>query len=104
VTRWLLIDTIAMIGSPTSRGAVASTGSAGFFAAKALEIMADDVRAASAAIAASVTATGGFRRCIATVDRALVDRCPMPQFPVRACVALVAIMPPIRHRWRTLHI
>jgi len=54
VTRWLPIDTIAMIGSPASRGAVASLVGAG----RACLAMASAVSAASVAIAASVTMVG----------------------------------------------
>ena len=49
-----MIDTIAMIGSPASRGAVASVVGAGRDCLAA----ASAVGAASAAIAASVTTTG----------------------------------------------
>ena len=51
VTCWLMIDTVAMIGSPASRGAVASMVGAGRDCLAA----ASAVGAASAAIAASVT-------------------------------------------------
>ena len=53
-TCWVLIDTIAMIGSPASRGAVASVSGAG----RAWLAAASAVSAASAAIAASVTMAG----------------------------------------------
>jgi hypothetical protein len=63
-----------MIGSPASRGAVASTGGA----VRAYRATAWVLNAATAAIAASVTITGGPRRRIATVDCAVVDRFTMP--------------------------
>jgi hypothetical protein len=59
-----------MIGSPASRGAVASVvgaGRAGLAAASA-------VSAASAAIAASVTMAGTPQRRVATVDCAVMNR------------------------------
>jgi hypothetical protein len=69
-----LIDTIAMIGSPASRGAVASVGGAG----RACLAAASAVSAVSAAIAASVTMAGGPQRRIAAVDCAIVNRFTMP--------------------------
>ena len=54
MTCWLPIDTIAMIGSPAARGAVASVVGAG----RACLAAASAVSAASAAIAASVTMAG----------------------------------------------
>jgi hypothetical protein len=69
-----LIDTIAMIGSPASRGAVASTGAA----LRACLAEAPAVSTVMAAIAASVTMAGGPHRRIATVDCAVVDRFAMP--------------------------
>jgi hypothetical protein len=69
-----LIDTIAMIGSPASRGAVASVGGAG----RSCLAAASAVSAASAAIAASVTMAGRPQRRIATVDRAVANRFAMP--------------------------
>src|SRR6267142_4644642 len=62
-----------MIGSPASRGAVASVGGAG----RACPAAASVVSAASAAIAASVTMAGGPQRRIATVDCAVVSRFTM---------------------------
>ena len=76
MTRWVLIDTIAMIGSPASRGAVASVGRAG----RACLAAASAVSAVSAAIAASITMAGRPQRRIATVDCAVVNRFTMP-FP-----------------------
>ena len=67
VTCWDLIDTIAMIGSPASRGAAASVGGAG----RACLAAAPAVSAVSAAIAASVTMAGGLQRRIAMVDCAV---------------------------------
>jgi hypothetical protein len=64
-----LIDTIAMIGSPASRGAVSSLTVAecsGLAAAPGLE-------AASAAAATSVTRAGIRLRRIATLDRAVAN-------------------------------
>jgi hypothetical protein len=68
-----LIDTIAMIGSPASRGAIASVGGAGRWLAAA-----SAVSAVSAAIAASVTMAEGPQRRIAPVDCAVVNRFTMP--------------------------
>jgi hypothetical protein len=64
-----MIDTIAMIGSPASRGAVASVVGAGRDCLAA----ASAVGAASAAIAASVTMTGSRQRRVATVDCAVMS-------------------------------
>jgi hypothetical protein len=61
VTCWDLIDTIAMMGSPASRGAVASVGAP-------LSPRRPAIRAISAAIAASVTLAGGPQLRIAAVD------------------------------------
>jgi 5,10-methenyltetrahydromethanopterin hydrogenase len=69
-----LIDTIAMIGSPASRGAVASVGGAG----RACLGAASAVSAVNAAIAASVIMAGARLPRIATVDRAVVNRFIMP--------------------------
>jgi hypothetical protein len=83
-----LIDTIAMIGSPASRGAVASVGGA----ERACLAAAPAVSAASAAIAASTTITEGPHRRIATVDCAVVNRFTMlspVEMPLRACVEQV---------------
>src|SRR5215213_4881655 len=73
VTCWVLIDTMAMIGSPASRGAVASFGGAG----RASLAAAWAVSAVRAAIAASVIMAGGPQRRAATVVRAVLDRFAM---------------------------
>jgi hypothetical protein len=69
-----LIDTIAMIGSPAARGAVASVGGAGRGGLAAVPA----VSAISAAIAASVKIAGGPQRRIAAVDCAVMNRFAMP--------------------------
>src|SRR5262249_53481535 len=104
------IDTIAMIGSPASRGAVSSLGGVGRGSLAAAS-------AASAAIAASVTMAAGRQRRLATLDRAVVNRftmlCPVGM-PVRVCVDRVSNRdvwiansqhhtPPIRS-WGPLHV
>src|SRR5436309_2762877 len=66
VTFWDLIDTIAMIGSPAARGAVASLGGAGRACLAAASAFSD----VSAAIA-SITIAGARQRRIATVDCAI---------------------------------
>jgi hypothetical protein len=84
-----LIDTIAMIGSPASRGAVASVGGAG----RACLAAASAVSAVRAAIAASVTMTGDPQCRIAPVDCAVLNRFTMPcpvEMPVRACADQVS--------------
>src|SRR6266436_396652 len=68
VTFWLLIDTIAMIGSPVSRGAAPSVVCSGGAA----------VSAVRAAVAASVTIAGGAHRRTTSVDWAVVHRFVMP--------------------------
>src|SRR3984893_8911782 len=78
-----------MIGSPASRGAVASVGGAG----RACLAAASTVSAVSAAIAASVTMVGGPQRRIATVDCAVVNRFTMlspVEMPLRACADQVS--------------
>src|SRR5882724_2215813 len=78
-----------MIGSPASRGAVASVGGAG----RACPAAASAVSAVSAAIAASVTMAGGPQRRIATVDCAPENRFTMlspVEMPLRACVDQVS--------------
>src|ERR1700724_996946 len=78
-----------MIGSPASRGAVASGGGA----ARVCLAAASAVSAVSAAIAASVTMAGGPQRRIATVDCAVVNRFTMlspVEMPLRACVDQVS--------------
>ena len=69
-----MIDTIAMIGSPASRGAVASVVGAGRDCLAA----ASAVSAASAAIAASVTMAETPERRVATVDCAVINGFTMP--------------------------
>jgi hypothetical protein len=59
-----------MIGSPASRGAVASVVGAG----RACLAAASAVSAASAAIAASVTMAGTPKHRVATVDCAVMNR------------------------------
>src|SRR2546430_11335670 len=79
VTFWLLIDTIAMIGSPASRGAAASvvvcSGRAWRGAASAGGAAVSAVRAA---VAASVTIAGGAHRRTTSVDWAVMHRLVMP--------------------------
>jgi hypothetical protein len=62
-----------MIGSPASRGAVASVVGAG----RACLAAASAVSAANAAIAASVTMAGPPHRRVATVDCAVMNRFTM---------------------------
>src|SRR6476660_1465193 len=77
-----------MIGSPASRGAVASVeGAARACPAAASAVTA--ASAASAAIAASVTMTGPLLRRIAAADCAVMNRFTMHapvEMAVRACV------------------
>src|ERR1035437_1849403 len=78
-----------MIGSPASRGAVASVGGAG----RACLAAASGLNAVSAAIAASVTMAAGPQRRIATMDCAVVNRFTMPcpvGMRVRVCVDRVS--------------
>src|SRR4051794_29150022 len=79
-----LIDTIAMIGSPASRGATASTGAFG----RAGLAAASAQTGVSRASAASVTMAWELQRRIATVDRVVGNRIamPMPRCVLRACV------------------
>src|SRR5262249_44395831 len=74
VTRWLLIDTIAMIGSPALREAVASVARAGRACFVAALADAAAVSAVSASVAASVTVAGGPDRRIASPNCAAVNR------------------------------
>ncbi len=67
-----------MIGSPASRGAVASTGGA----VCARLAAAPEVSAVSAAIAASVIMAGWAQRRLETVDRTAVDRAVVNRFPI----------------------
>jgi hypothetical protein len=73
---WPILDrgTIAMIGSPASRGAVASVARAG----RACLAVASAVSAVSATIAASVTMAREPQNRIAMEDRAVVNRFIMP--------------------------
>src|SRR5262245_9480338 len=73
VTCWLLIETIAISGSPAWRGAVASLGSAGRAALRAWASAGDVVRVDSAARTASATA-GAHHRRIGWVHCAVVNR------------------------------
>src|SRR5436190_16865688 len=68
------MDTIAMIGSPARRGAVASVGDDG----RACLAGASAVSAVSAAIAVRVTMLGGPQRRIAALDGAVANRFIMP--------------------------
>jgi hypothetical protein len=77
------MDTIAMIGSPASRGAVVSAGCV----RRACLAAASAFGAVSAAIAASITMTVFPQRRIATADCAKVNRSAIP-FPVAARVPL----------------
>src|SRR5271166_3337984 len=78
VTCWLLVDTMAMIGSPALRGAVASVGRAGRAWTAAASAGGAAVSAVSAAAAARVTMAGAPHRRIATVDCAVVYRFVIP--------------------------
>src|SRR5260370_20242293 len=78
VTFWLLIDTIAMIGSPATRGdapSVVCSGRAWRGAASAGRAAVSAVRTA---VAASVTFAGGAHRRATSVDWAVVHRFVMP--------------------------
>jgi hypothetical protein len=80
-----LIDTIAMIGSPASRGAVTSMGGAG----RACLAAAGAISAVNAAIAVSVTIAKGPQSRIVAVDWAALNRFTMYvliEMPIRACV------------------
>jgi hypothetical protein len=80
-----LIDTIAMIGSPALRGAVASVGGAGRGSLAA----ASGLNAVSAAIAASVTMAGDFQHRIVAADCDVINRFTMPfsvEMPVSCCL------------------
>src|SRR5664280_1369074 len=85
-----------MIGSPASRGAVASVGGAG----RACLAAASGLNAVSTAIAASVTMAGGPQRRIATVDCAVVNRFTMP-CPVGMLSALASNRVSDRDFWIT---
>jgi len=68
-----LIDTIAMIGSPGSRGALASAVAPG----RACLVAASAVSGAKAAIAASVRMAGTLQRRVAMMDCVLMNRLTM---------------------------
>src|SRR6516165_5686707 len=80
VTFWLLIDTIAMIGSPALRGAAASVVCSGRAWRGAASARGAAISAVRAAVAASVIIAGGAHRRTNAVDWALVlrfvMRCP----------------------------
>src|SRR5712691_2846989 len=78
VTFWLLIDTIAMIGSPASRGAGPSVVCSGRAWRGAASAGGATVSAVRAAVAASVTIAEGAHRRITSVDWAVVHRFVMP--------------------------
>src|SRR5690349_11835531 len=78
VTCWLLIDTIAMIGSPAARGAVASVGRAGW-AGWAGFNAALAAGAISAAVIASVTIVAARRGRTAALE------CAMNRFVIGGC-------------------
>src|SRR5262245_24992163 len=78
VTFWLLIDTIAMIGSPASRGATASVICSGRAWRGAASAGGAAVSAVRAAVAASVTIAGSAHRRTTSVDWAVVHRFAMP--------------------------
>src|SRR5271157_1711719 len=87
VTFWLLIDTIAMIGSPASRGAAPSVVCSGRAWRGAASAGGAAVNAVRAAVAASVTIAGGAHRRTTSVDWAVVHRfvmlCPhFAHFPI----------------------
>src|SRR6516164_7876200 len=88
VTFWLLIDTIAMIGSPAWRGAAPSVVCSGRAAWRgAASAGGAAVSAARAAVAASVTIAEGAHRRTTSVDWAVVYRfvmaCPGCQIESR---------------------
>src|SRR5262245_21798105 len=74
VSFWLLIDTIAMIGSPASRGAVPSVACSGRAWRGAASAGGTAVSAVRAAAAASVAIAGGAHRRTTSVDWAVVHR------------------------------
>src|SRR5271156_2419344 len=85
VTCCRLIDTIAMIGSPALRGAVASMVRSGRPSLPAASAGGARVKAVSAAVAAKVTTAGGVNRRIDCMDgaiaNALVTRTPVQLAP-----------------------
>src|SRR5262245_16578341 len=78
VTFWLLIDTIAMIGSPASRGAAPSVVCSGGARRGAASAGGAAVSVVRAAVAASVIIAGGAHRRTTFVDWAVVHRFVMP--------------------------
>src|SRR5215471_449523 len=78
VTFWLLIDTIAMIGSPTSRGAAPSVVCSEGARRGAASAGGAAVSAVRAAVAASVTIAGDTHRRTTSVNWAVVHRFVMP--------------------------
>src|SRR5262249_56730689 len=78
VTFWLLIDTIAMVGSLGSRGAAPSVVCSGGARRGAASAGGAAVSADRAAVAASVTIAGGAHRRTTSVDWAVVHRFVMP--------------------------
>ncbi|MBP1299152.1 hypothetical protein M2192_003642 [Bradyrhizobium elkanii USDA 61] len=76
-----MIDTIAMIGSPAVRGAVASTAAEGRCSFAATPPVSD----ATVTIAAKVTKAGRPQRRIAPVICAVVVRFTMPFLGRNAC-------------------
>src|SRR5215475_7547324 len=78
VTFWLLIDTIAMIGSPALRGAAPSMVCSGGACRGAAPAGGAAVSAVRAAVAASVTIAGGAHRRTTSVDWAFMHRFVMP--------------------------
>src|SRR6188472_597788 len=78
VTFWLLIDTIAMIGSPAARGAAPSVVCSGRAWRGAASAGGAAVSAVRAAVAASVTIAGDAHRRTTSVAWALVHRLVMP--------------------------
>src|SRR5438093_10196117 len=78
LTFWLLIDTIAMIGSPASRGAAPSVVCSGRAWRGAASAGGAVVSAVRAAVAASVTIAGGAHCRTTSGDWAVVPRFVMP--------------------------
>src|SRR6516165_1764867 len=78
VTFWLLIDTIAMIGSPASRGAVVSAAGSGRAGRAAASVGGAAVSAVKAAVARSATTAEGVHLGMVLVDGPIVNRLVMP--------------------------
>src|SRR6516164_2827574 len=93
VTFWLLIDTIAMIGSPASRGAAPSVVCSGGARRGAASAGGAAVSAVRAAVAASVTIAGGAHRRTTSVNWAVVHRFVMP---CPGCQGGIASKPTLR--------